>query len=78
MVAHPRGRSLSAALDLCADIAARRREQLIAVVRSAIELSATQRRRLAEALARSYGHDVHLNVVHRSLGGGWNLRPDRG
>jgi F-type H+-transporting ATPase subunit delta len=63
MVAHPRGRSLNAALDMCASIAARRREQLIAVVRTAVELSAEQRRRLAEALARSYGHRVHLNVV---------------
>jgi F-type H+-transporting ATPase subunit delta len=63
MVAHPRGRSLTAALDLCADIAARRRQQLIAVVRTATELSVSQRRRLAEALARTYGHDVHLDVV---------------
>ena len=63
VVLHPRGRSLIAALDLCAGIAARRREQLIAVVRSAVELSATQRRRLADALAASYGHQVHLNVV---------------
>jgi len=63
MVLHPRGRSLTAALDLCAGVAARRREQLIAVVRSAVELSAAQRRRLAEALAASYGHHVHLNVV---------------
>jgi F-type H+-transporting ATPase subunit delta len=63
MVAHPRGRALTLALDLCATIAARRREQLIAVVRSAIELSASQRGRLAEALAGAYGHKVHLNVV---------------
>jgi len=63
MVAHPRGRSLAAALEMCAGIAARRREQLIAVVRSATELSASQRARLAEALARAYGHPVHLNVV---------------
>jgi F-type H+-transporting ATPase subunit delta len=63
VVMHPRGRALPAALDLCAGIAARRREQLIAVVRSAVELSAAQRRRLAEALTASYGHDVHLNVV---------------
>ena len=63
MVAHPRGRSLSAALDLCADIAARRRQQLIAVVRTAVELSASQRRRLAQSLTRAYGHDVHLDVV---------------
>ena len=63
MVAHPRGRSLTASLDLCAEIAARHREQLIATVRTATELSANQRRRLADALARSYGHDVHLDVV---------------
>jgi F-type H+-transporting ATPase subunit delta len=63
MVAHPRGRPLTVALDLCAGIAARRRQQLIAVVRTAVELSASQRRRLAGALARSYGQDVHLDVV---------------
>lgn len=63
MVTHPRGRSLHAALEMCADIAAQRRQQLIAVVRAAVELSAEQRRRLGEALARSYGHRVHLNVV---------------
>jgi F-type H+-transporting ATPase subunit delta len=63
MVAHPRGRSLSAALDLCASIAARRRQQLIAVVRSAVELTTSQRSRLAQALAAAYGHRVHLNVV---------------
>jgi F-type H+-transporting ATPase subunit delta len=63
IVAHPRGRPLNASLDLCADLAARRREQLIAVVRSAVELSAEQRRRLAAALAETYRHAVHLNVV---------------
>jgi F-type H+-transporting ATPase subunit delta len=63
MVTHPRGRGLTAALDMCAGLAARRREQLIAVVRAAVELSATQRRRLAESLAATYGHPVHLNVV---------------
>ena len=63
MVTHPRGRGLIAGLDMCASLAARRRQQLIAVVRTAVELSATQRRRLADALAASYGHPVHLNVV---------------
>jgi F-type H+-transporting ATPase subunit delta len=63
VVLHPRGRSLVAALDLAAAIAARRREQLVAVVRSAVELSATHRRQLTEALAASYGHKIHLNVV---------------
>ena len=63
MVTHPRGRGLTQALDMCASLAARRRQQLIAVVRTAVELSAAQRRRLADALAASYGHPVHLNVV---------------
>jgi F-type H+-transporting ATPase subunit delta len=63
MVTHPRGRPLPEALDMCAGIAARRRQQLIAVVRSAVELSAAQRRRLASALAATYGHQVHLNIV---------------
>jgi F-type H+-transporting ATPase subunit delta len=63
MVAHPRGRPLNVALEMCAGIAARRRQQLIAVVRAATELSADQRRRLAEALVSTYGHRVHLNVV---------------
>jgi F-type H+-transporting ATPase subunit delta len=63
MVAHPRGRTLSVALDLCADVAARRRQQLIAVVRTAVELSAARRRRLVQALSQAYGQDVHLDVV---------------
>jgi F-type H+-transporting ATPase subunit delta len=63
MAMHPRGRPLTVGLDTCANIAARRRQQLIAVVRTAVELSAAQLRRLAGALAASYGHPVHLNVV---------------
>src|SRR5581483_749575 len=63
MVTHPRGRGLIAALDMCASLAAQRRQQLIAVVRTAVELSATQQRRLAGSLAAAYGHPVHLNVV---------------
>ena len=63
MVTHPRGRALPAALDMCASIAARRRQQLIAVVRSAVELTAAQQRRLADTLAAAYGHRVHLNIV---------------
>ena len=63
MVIHPRGRALPVALGVCAEVAAQRREQLIAVVHTAVELSAAQRRRLAAALAGSYGHNVHLNIV---------------
>jgi F-type H+-transporting ATPase subunit delta len=64
VLTHPRGRSPQAVLDLAASIAARRREQLIAVVRVATELSAAQRQRLRAALTASYGQGIHLNVVH--------------
>jgi F-type H+-transporting ATPase subunit delta len=63
VLTHPRGRSPQAVLDLCAGIAARRREQLIAVVRVATELTAEQRSRLATTLAAAYGQEMHLNVV---------------
>jgi F-type H+-transporting ATPase subunit delta len=64
VLTHPRGRSPQAVLDLCASIAARRREQLIAVVRVATELTAAQRQRLAATLTETYGKRIHLNVVH--------------
>jgi F-type H+-transporting ATPase subunit delta len=64
VLTHPRGRSPQAALDLCAAIAANRREQLIAVVRVATELTAAQRSRLAATLAATYGRGIHINVVH--------------
>lgn len=63
MAVHPRGRALQQSLDLCARVAARRRERLIAVVRVAAPLSAGQRERLTAALSRAYSRDVHLNVV---------------
>jgi F-type H+-transporting ATPase subunit delta len=63
VLTHPRGRSPQAALELCAGIAAHRREQLVAVVRVATELTPAQRRRLVQALVAAYGHGVHLNVV---------------
>ena len=64
VLTHPRGRSPQAVLDLCASIAARRREQLIAVVRVATELTAAQRQRLTDTLRSTYGQGIHLNVVH--------------
>ncbi|MFY9773364.1 MAG: F0F1 ATP synthase subunit delta, partial [Trebonia sp.] len=64
LLTHTRGRSPQAALDLAAGIAARRREQLMAVVRVATELTAEQRSRLAETLTAAYGQGIHLNVVH--------------
>jgi F-type H+-transporting ATPase subunit delta len=63
VVLHPRGRSLAAVLDLCAQMAADRKNQLIAVVRVAADLTARQRTRLAAALSSAYGHKIHLNVL---------------
>lgn len=63
LLTHTRGRSPQAALDLAAGIAARRREQLIALVRVAKDLTAAQRSRLSEALTAAYGQGIHLNVV---------------
>jgi len=60
---HPRGRPLVVSLDMCTRIAAERRQRLIAVVRTATGLSAEQRRRLADALAGIYGHEVYVNIV---------------
>jgi len=75
VLTHPRGRSPQVVLDLCAGIAARRREQLIAVVRVATELTAEQRRRLAAALTAAYGQGIHLNVVHdRAVVGGMSVQ----
>ncbi|MEH3033436.1 MAG: F0F1 ATP synthase subunit delta [Aeromicrobium erythreum] len=45
------------------EVAARRRGRAVALVRVAYELSDDERSRLAGALARKYGRDVHLNVV---------------
>ena len=63
MSLHPRGRSLVDSLDTCTRIAAERRRRLIAVVRTATDLTEPQRQRLAQALAGIYGHEVYVNVV---------------
>jgi F-type H+-transporting ATPase subunit delta len=60
---HPRGRSLESGIEEYARLAAERRERLVAIVRTANELTAAQRGRLVTALAATYGHEVHLNVV---------------
>ena len=63
MSLHPRGRPMVVSLDMCTRIAAERRQRLIAVVRTATGLSDAQRRRLADALAGIYGHEVYVNIV---------------
>lgn len=64
LLTHPRGRSPQVVLDLAAGIAAQRREQLIAVVRVAADLTPAQRQRLLSVLTNTYGKGVHMNVVH--------------
>jgi F-type H+-transporting ATPase subunit delta len=58
-----RKRSVELALEDYQRVAAERRQRLVAVVRSAIELTDDQRTRLADALARQYGSKIQLNVV---------------
>ena len=60
---YPRGRSLDRSLTEYVRLAAERRQRVVAVVRTATELSARQRARLATALAAAYGHEVQLNMV---------------
>ncbi|SDT21487.1 F0F1 ATP synthase subunit delta [Actinopolymorpha singaporensis] len=62
-VVAPRGLSLTEALDNYAKLAAGWRERLVATVRTATPLSAADQDRLAGALRRQYGHDVHLNIL---------------
>jgi F-type H+-transporting ATPase subunit delta len=61
-VTAPRGRSLDTTLELFGQVAAERRERLVATVTAAVPLTEEQRGRLGAVLARIYGHDVQLNV----------------
>jgi F-type H+-transporting ATPase subunit delta len=57
-----RGLNLEAALTHYGQLAARRREQLVAHVLVALPLEEAQRDRLTAALRQMYGRPVHLNV----------------
>lgn len=73
--AHPRGRRLEAALEAYAQVAAQRRERLVADVVAAVPLTQEQRERLEAALVRLYGHRVQLNVdVDPAVIGGLRLQ----
>jgi F-type H+-transporting ATPase subunit delta len=63
VVLGPRSRTLEAALDHIAELAAGRRRRRVAVVRAAGPLSTQHRERLEQALAAQTGGPVHLNVV---------------
>lgn len=60
----PRGRRFDRTIEEYLDIAAERRQQLTAVVTTAVELTDAQRTRLAGALQKTYGKPVLLQVVH--------------
>lgn len=62
LVVHPRGRALDRGLDVVARYVAQRRQRLMALVRTAVELDDERKARLAAALTRLYGHEIHLNV----------------
>lgn len=61
-VVAPRGRHFDRILDEYGQVAADRRRRLVATVTATVPLTEEQRSRLGAALARIYGHDVHLNV----------------
>lgn len=61
-VAAPRGRTFDRTLTEYAQVAADRRARMVATVRATVPLTEEQRGRLGAALARIYGHEVHLNV----------------
>jgi F-type H+-transporting ATPase subunit delta len=72
---HPRGRSLERGLELYGRIAAERRERLIAVVRTSVELTESQKTRLTAALSAQYDRDIHLNIqVDPTVLGGLSVR----
>ena len=75
LVVHPRGRNLETGLDEVGQLVAQQRQRLVAVVRSAVELTEAQKERLAAWLRTSYGRDVHLNVeVDKRVLGGFSVR----
>jgi F-type H+-transporting ATPase subunit delta len=61
-VTAPRGRSFDRTLEEYGQVAADRRSRVVALVTAAVPLTEAQRDRLAAALQRLYGHEVHLNV----------------
>jgi F-type H+-transporting ATPase subunit delta len=71
----PRGRTIERVIEEFTNLAARRRERLIARVTAAVALTADQQERLREALAREFGRDVRLQlVVDPDLIGGVTVR----
>ncbi|WP_061962701.1 F0F1 ATP synthase subunit delta [Demequina aurantiaca] len=62
-VGMPRGRRLVPAIEAFIASAAERRNRSVAHVTAAVELSAAQRKRLADILTGAYGREVQINVA---------------
>ncbi|PKQ25353.1 MAG: F0F1 ATP synthase subunit delta [Actinobacteria bacterium HGW-Actinobacteria-4] len=62
-VGTPRGNRLVGAIKSMMDVAAWRRERLVAWVSAAVEMSASQRKRLGTILQNIYGREVQINVA---------------
>jgi F-type H+-transporting ATPase subunit delta len=58
-----RYRSFSVALAEFGKVAAARRERLVATARVARPIDESTRQRLADAISRNYGREIHLNVI---------------
>jgi F-type H+-transporting ATPase subunit delta len=75
IVTEPRGRTIERALQDLSALAARRRDQLIAHVTCAVELTEAEQNDLVEALGRAFEHEVRLEVVvDPALIGGLTVR----
>jgi F-type H+-transporting ATPase subunit delta len=71
----PRGRTIERVIDGFTELAAKRRERLIARVTTAVPISADQQEALSEALRREFGHDIRLQlVVDPEIVGGVTVR----
>jgi F-type H+-transporting ATPase subunit delta len=74
-VLEPRGRTIERALSDLSNLAAARRDRLIARVTSATDLSEDERNGLTEALGRAFGREIRIQVVvDPSLIGGLTVR----
>jgi F-type H+-transporting ATPase subunit delta len=62
-VGTPRGVRLIVAVKSMMDVAAMRRERIVAWVSAAVELSGAQRKRLGAILKNAYGREVQINVA---------------
>ena len=71
----PRGRTIERVLEDYTNLAAKRRDRLVAHVTTAVDLTHEQQTKLAQALKREFGHDVRLQVVvDPELIGGMTVR----